>query len=191
VSSAEGAQRLVTAAVTLGAARGVGALSIQAIAQEAGVSKALVLYHFTDKASLLVALFRQLAADSTERMRVAAADTEPLEAWRRLLHAEVASGDLALLAALSREAEVRDASLTAVHRAREGGATMLATAVVKQLELRPRVTPALLGCALLRHLDGMVLRAGSSESLDASERERAAVDAEFDSFALALLALAS
>lgn len=190
MSNADGARRLVAAATALGAARGVGALSIQAIAQEAGVSKALVLYHFTDKTALFVALFKQLSEDSTERLRAAAADGDPLEAWRRLLHSEVASGDLALLGSLSREAEVRDGASEAAYRAREGGATVLAGAVVKQLDLRPRVAMALLGCALLRHIDGMVFRAGSSAAAVGSERERAAVDAEFDSFALAFLALA-
>lgn len=168
--------------MALGTARGVGALSIQAIATEAGVSKALVLYHFADKPTLLLALQRDLGAASAARLQAVAVAADPLEAWRRLVHEETESGALALLAALNREAEVRD-SAVAMHAAREKAATVLAAAVMRSLELRPRIAPTLLGCVLLRQLDGLAVRAGAV----ATDAE--SLDAEFDSFALAFLAL--
>src|SRR5687767_14793240 len=97
LSRADATDRITRAAITLGSAEGVGAMSLQAIARTAGVSKALVLYHFTGKAALLGAVAGTLGTSSESRLRAAAASTDALEAWRALVREETARGELALL----------------------------------------------------------------------------------------------
>lgn len=210
MSRAEGADRLLDAAVALGSGQGVSALSIGAIATAAGVSKALVLYHHADKPQLLRALHAHLGAASASRIRAAAAQldpADPIECWRELARAEAARGELALLSALRLEGAVRDAPATprdavaTIERARETAATELVAAMLNALDLTPRVDPSLIGRMLLRHLDGLAstsaaggVAAHSADSADASGRSRAAdadLNAELDTFALALLGLGS
>jgi AcrR family transcriptional regulator len=176
----EGAAKLLGAATRLGVARGVGALSLQGIATAAGVSKALVLYHFGGKGPLLGALARQLAATSCAEMQAASRAKEPLEAWRGVARDADSLGARALLSALLHEEEVRPlaAELSAL---REGAAVDLGLALFRSLGLTPKVSPPLLGRVLLRQLDGLA---------SAPVRDTSALDAELDAAALALLALA-
>lgn len=169
--------------MTLGAAHGVGALSLQAIARAAGVSKALLLYHFDGKAALLGAVADRLGAHSEERLRRAATAPDAMEAWRALARDEATRGELALLAALALEAELDPVPLRAMRAARESAGAALASAVLASVHLTPRVAPALLGRLLLRHLDGLAAAATRDGIANA------AVEAELDAFALALLAL--
>ena len=184
MSRADASERITRAAVTLGVTEGVGALSLQAIARMAGVSKSLLLYHFAGKPLLLGAVVRMLGSESEARLRQAATAPDALDAWRLLVRDEAARGELALLGALALETEVDLQMLRAVGAAREGAATLLASAVLTGVHLVPRVPAALLGRLLLRHLDGVV---------SARTHERTALpaelDAELDAFALALLAL--
>ncbi len=182
MSRAETGAQLLAAAAALGMAQGVGALTIQAIAGAAGVSKALVLYHFTDKATLLRALHGELASASAARLRAAAARPDPLEAWRALVHDEAAAGALALLAAMGREAGIDAGTVAEAQETREAAATVLATAILGGLDLRPRVAPVLLGRVVVRHVDGVAFR--RRDVPDAAD-----LDAELDAFALAFLAL--
>lgn len=182
MSGTEGARAgLLVAATSLGVAEGVSALTVQGIATAAGVSKALVLYHFGDKATLLTALAERIAAQSCQAMRAAAADADPMAAWRALALDSTDSGQRALLAALLREPSVR-ARAVALTTDREAAATDLAVAVLGALELRPRIAAGLLGRVLLRQLDGLAVSAHEGRAADAT-------DAELDGFALALLAL--
>ena len=188
MSRADASERITRAAVTLGVTEGVGAMSLQAIARRAGVSKSLLLYHFTGKPLLLGAVVRTLGSESEARLQQAAAAPDALEAWRLLVRDEVTRGELALLGALALEAAGDPAMLRDVRAARERAAATLASAVLTGVHLAPRVPVALLGRLLLRHLDGVVsatTRVGTSSSADAA----AALDAELDAFALALLAL--
>lgn len=183
MSRGEARARLIRAAIALGAARGVGALSLQAIATEAGVSKGLLLYHFPGKAALFDAMIGTLGADGAERLRAAAASADPMEAWRTLVGTEAAGGEAMLLAGLARDAETSATTVREAHTAREAAATLLTTAILGALGLEPRVPPALLGRLLLRQLDGLaagVAREGLGTEVMA---------AELDAFALALLAL--
>lgn len=175
-----GPEKLLRAAAQLGMTRGIGALSLQGIATAAGVSKALVLYHFGGKGPLLRALAVQLATDSQAELQRAAAHAEPLEAWRTLARDPTSRSTRALLAALLHEEEVRDraSDLTAV---REGAATELGLAMFRSLGLLPMVAPRLLGSVMLHLLDGLAASPARHES---------ALDAELDAAALALLALA-
>ncbi|MBP7548920.1 MAG: helix-turn-helix transcriptional regulator, partial [Gemmatimonadaceae bacterium] len=118
MSRADASERITRAAVTLGVTEGVGALSLQAIARTAGVSKSLLLYHFAGKPLLLGAVVRMLGSESVARLRQAATAPDALDAWRLLVRDEVARGELALLGALALETEVDPAMLRAVRAAR-------------------------------------------------------------------------
>ena len=184
MARAEARDRLLEAATALGSARGVGALTVQGIATAAGVSKALVLYHFGDKDAVLVALAARVADHDMARIREAAAEADPLEGWRRLASDTGGGGARALLAALLLEPAVRPAA-AAIRQKREEAATALGGAVLARVGLRPRHAPALIGRVVLHQLDGVaVAHPGGADGHAAS-----ALDASLDAFALALLAL--
>jgi AcrR family transcriptional regulator len=185
-SPSEAAGRLLAAAAALGAREGIGALSIQAIADEARVSKALVLYHFDEKSALFVALHAELCAQAAARMRAAAAAADPLEAWRELVRAEVARGELPLLAGLSSDSALRVAAADVAGHVRESAAERLGVRILEALDLEPRIDAALLGRMLLRHLDGVTVAHAPRAARGLDE---AALADELDAFALAFLAL--
>jgi len=169
---------------------------VQAIADAAGVSKALVLYHHSDKPRLLQALHAHVGAASAQRIAAAveAVDgADPLEAWRALVRDESRRGELALLAALSHDDALQGADpeprarAVAVARAREEAAAKLVEAMFAALRLRARVETALIGRTLLRHLDGLVL----AQTDSATAASAAMLEAELDAFALALLGFAA
>jgi AcrR family transcriptional regulator len=185
-SRPDAAGRLLAAATMLGARGGIGALSIQGIADAAGVSKALVLYHFEEKSALFLALYEDLCAQSASRLRAAARARDPLEAWQRAVHEEISRGELPLIAALAGDASLRTQPLGVAGRAREEAAADLGIHMLASLDLQPRIGRALLGRVLLRHLDGVVgAFAARAEAATASED----VAAELDAFALGFLAL--
>lgn len=163
-------------------------MSLQGIASAAGVSKALVLYHFGDKPAVLAAVTDRLARRAASRMHAAATTPDAMVAWRELARAELAAGELALLAALAQEPDARPSANApstgpvAARAVREEGATRLASAVMATLALEPRVPLPFIGGALLRHLDGIAV-ASAHERFGAAELE-----AELDTFSLALLA---
>jgi AcrR family transcriptional regulator len=183
VSRADGAaarERLLAAATALGIAQGSSALTMQGIASAAGVSKALVLYHFGDKTALLGGIVERLVQRDVVRTTQAAEAADPLNAWHALARDADARAERGLLGALALEGALRPA-MDAHAATREAAATTLAVAVLQALELRPRIAPALLGRLLLRQLDG-----GVHARADVSAE---ALDAELDGFALAFLAL--
>ncbi len=59
---ADARTRILDAAETIVRARGVAALTLEAAAREAGVSKGGLLYHFASKEALLTGLLQRLAA---------------------------------------------------------------------------------------------------------------------------------
>jgi len=185
----EGAERILAAGLALGARAGVGALSLQAIAAEAGVSKALLLYHFAGKAALLDAILETAGRSNAARLRATARAAGPMEAWRALLRDGAQQREAALVGALALEDEVDHARARAGQVAREDAATHLATAVLAELGLTPRVPAPALGLLLLRQMDGLAA-AYAPGAPHASDAARTALDAEIDTFALALLGLA-
>lgn len=180
VDGAEARERLLAAATALGVAQGAGALTMQGIASAAGVSKALVLYHFGDKAALLDGIVERLVERDVARTGDATAAADPLSAWHALARDTDARAERGLLGALSLEGALRP-TMASRAIAREAAATALAVSVLKALDLRPRIAPMLLGRLLLRQLDGQV-----HARHDATAE---AMDAELDGFALAFLAL--
>lgn len=177
-------ERLLAAALALGTRSGVGALSLGAIAAEAGVSKALLLYHFAGKAALLGALVSATGQGNAARLAAAARTLHAMAAWRALLRDPAQHREAAFLAALLLEADVDVTRAAAVRAAREGAASALAVAVLADVGLAPRVPAPALGRLLLRQLDGLAVAAARGALADA------ALDAEIDTCALALLGLA-
>lgn len=179
MSRADTATRILDAAIALGVAEGVGALSLQGVASAAGVSKALVLYHYDGKDRLLEAVAERLAMRDAEALEAAAA-SDALEACGQVVAAAAMRASRALLAALLQEASLRAIAARVTAR-RAAAATTLALAVLDNAGLRPRIAAPLVGRALLQHADGL--------AVTASGRSEAAVDAERDALMLALLGL--
>lgn len=166
----------------MGISRGVGAMSLQAIATASGVSKALVLYHFQGKATLLRGVVDALARSSAARLQRAAQHPDPIAGWRALVLDEVARGDAALLTALSLEEDVDVETAQRARAAREEDAASLAVAVLGGVGQTPRVPAPFLGRLMLRQIDGLAVAAARGGVADTAR------DAELDTFALALLA---
>ncbi|MHB1297420.1 MAG: TetR/AcrR family transcriptional regulator [Gemmatimonadaceae bacterium] len=183
MSRAETTERLLEAAIRLGVERGGGALSFQGIATTAGVSKALLLYHFGDKTVLLLRVAARLGLCSAERLSAAVVTGDPLSAWRELVRSELASGHVALLAALGQERGTSDPppEVVAASTAREDAAMRLAASILAAVGLQPRVPHRFIGRMLLRHLDGLAV-AEAQIPFTSGELED-----ELDTFTIALL----
>jgi AcrR family transcriptional regulator len=183
VSRADAATRIVRAAITLGATQGVGAMSLQGIATAAGVSKALLLYHFDGRAALRDAVVETLTQANAARLRAAAGATDAMRAWRALVRDETVRGEVVLLGALAIEADVAAEPLQRARAEREAAAVVLATSILGGLQLAPRVPAEFVGRLLLRQLDGLAA-AATRDGVPVD-----ALEAELDVFALALLSL--
>jgi AcrR family transcriptional regulator len=86
--SADTRARILDAAWRRVRDHGTGAVSVKAIAQEAGVSRQLVYFHYTNRAGLLLAMARRRDEESDFSRRVAAAwALEPVEALEAVLRA--------------------------------------------------------------------------------------------------------
>ena len=180
MSRAESATRILDAAVALGVAEGVSALTLQGIGASAGVSKALVLYHFAGNDALLCAIAQHLATRDVEQLRAAAALPDAFDGWRAAAGDVTARGARALLVSLVREAPVR--SLAAgLWAERAAAAATLAHAMLSEAGLQARIATPLLGRLAVHHLDGI---AGGAPA-----RSAASLEAELDASALALLGL--
>ena len=170
-----------------GAARAVvrqgAAVSMAEIATECGVSKALLHYHYADRAGLLAEVLHRLAGRLVGRERAAlgaAPAGTALDALWRWLAAELQRGELRALLELGtvRDAAVRDVA-EQVARARRESAAATTALVFAQLGLAPRVPAALLGEASVAFIDGLALDAGSGRDPRVS----------FDVYWLAMLSL--
>lgn len=183
MSRGDAAARLVDAAVALGTARGAAALSLQQVADAAGVSKALVLYHFTDKDALLRAVIAQLGALDAAALEAASMDADPLEAWRAAVRDVHGAARRVLLAALLRDPAQSDAT-PAITATRHAAATRLGLAMLASAGLRPRIAASLVGHVVLQQLDGFACTAAARDAA-----RDAAQEAVLDAMALALLGL--
>jgi AcrR family transcriptional regulator len=161
---------------------------MQEVADAAGVSKALVHYHFRDRATLLGRLVEHAAEGVVARERAAAARAAAAPAAQTLdvfwgwLDGEIARGELRALVELATEpaARVREAGRYAARARRASAAATLET-LFAALALRPRVPSAMLAEVLVAFVDGLVLGA---ELLPGQQR------VAYDVFWLALLSLA-
>lgn len=180
MSHAETGPRILAAAHALGAAEGVTALTLQGVATAAGVSKALVLYHFGGKDQLLAALAERMVDADVQALDAAAVAADPLEAWRQVAGDVALRASRALLVSLLQEAALR-ARAAAFTASRAEAATRLATAMLRAAEFRPRIATPLLGRVLLHQLDGVAV---THAAVDAASTEAA-----LDAAALAVLGL--
>ena len=180
------AGRILNAARHLVSRGGAAAVSMGEVAQTAGVSKALVHYHFKDKDTLLQALVAHVGAATLEREHaaVAAAATtgHALDDLWRWLEAELQSGDIHILGALAEYGSepVRERSRDVAARRRTLAAEHV-TAVFDRLGLTPRVPPRLVADTVVVFIDGLA----ASRALDPERDPRPA----FDVLWLALLTL--
>ena len=157
--------------------------SMAEIAAACGVSKALLHYHYADRAHLLADVVDRCATRLVARERAAmgtAAAGTAVDALWRWTSAELQRGELRALLELGvlRESAVRTACERAA-AARRAAATGTVTGVFAKLGLTPRVPPELLADASIAFMDGLAVDGNGARD------PRVA----FDVFWLALLSL--
>jgi AcrR family transcriptional regulator len=178
--------RILAATAHRIATAGAAELTLQEVAEAAGVSKALIHYHFTDKAELLTRVAGWLAGEVVERESRALDEVAPahaVDALWRWLDGELARGDVRVLLDLATVPTdgVRDAVREAA-QARRAAAARTVQRLFGLLSLTPRVPVTLMADVLVAFVDGMALDA----TLAPERNHRVA----FDVFWLAMLSLA-
>jgi AcrR family transcriptional regulator len=152
-------RRILLAARQLVARGGAAEISMGDVAALAGVSKALVHYHFHDKESLLVALVDEVGRDVVERERAAmsgSAAGHELDGYWEWLHGELARGDFRILLALAEyDSDRIRAESRRVAIARRSLAEEHLALVFTRLGLAPRLPAALLAETVVAFMDGL------------------------------------
>ena len=176
---------------------GAAELSVSDIARAAGVSKALIHYHFADKETLLARLIERLARGFIERERAALASYEhehnPLavDALWTWLDAELRRGDIRVLLELD---SYRGAQVQSAARAAAALRLTTATETVRQLftilELRPRIDVSLLASVFVAFVDGLAIGTSLDRTEEPREPNASSPRVAFDVFWLAMLSLA-
>jgi AcrR family transcriptional regulator len=180
------ADRILHAAAERLAVIGAADLSMQDVATAAGVSKALIHYHYKDKESLLEQIAAWATAGSLEREQRALDDCTAagaVDALWRWLDAELRGGHLRLLLELGqyRAPRVR-AAVADSFRVRCDASMQTIRRLFELLELRPRVPVDLLAGVVVAFIDGLASRAPAEDARDAR--------VTFDVFWLSVLSLA-
>lgn len=154
-------QRIIDATIGCVARDGAAESSMSVIAAATGVSKALLHYHYSDRARLLAAVVTQLGERLAARERSAlesVSGRKAIDGLWRWLDGELARGELRVLLELSL---VRDplvhAAAMAVAESRRTSATRTTAALLALLGLQPRVPVELLADASVAFADGLVL----------------------------------
>ena len=155
------------------------------VAARASVSKALVLYHFHDKDSLLLALVEPVGHGVVDRERLAMASghaPHALDGYWGWLEAELARGDIHILLALAdHDSERVRAASRRIARARRETAARHIALLFERLALTPRIPPELLAETVTAFVDGV----SAARALEPERDVRPA----FDALWLALLTL--
>ena len=186
-------RNILDAAARQIASSGAAALALSDVAREAGISKALIHYHFRDKDTLLSRLVEHLARDLVARERAALAEYvgqhNPLavDALWQWLERELQRGDVRVLLELDscRGSAVRQAARDAA-TLRRATARETIERLFTILELRPRIEPSLLASVFVAFVDGLAIDTGLERAADNAATARVA----FDVFWLAMLSLA-
>jgi AcrR family transcriptional regulator len=178
-------RRILGAARLLVARGGAAQVSMGEVAAAAGVSKALVLYHFHDKDSLLRALVEDVGRATLDRARgaIAAAGREhALDEYWTWLSSELERGDIRILVSLAEydSESVREAARVVSAGRRELAGEQVAL-IFSRLGLTPRVPPTLVADTVTAFVDGLAV----ATSLEPDRNSRLA----FDVLWLALLTL--
>ena len=166
--------------------RGAASLSMQEVADSAGVSTGLIHDHYHDKAALLVRVITWMTEGLVAREAEALDDVEAATAVDTLwqwLDGEIRRGDIRAVLGLAYDPApgVREAVREAAARRREV-ASHTVDALFAALGLRPRIPVPLLADVLVAFVDGLAFQATITPDAD----RRVA----FDVFWLALLSLA-
>ena len=166
--------------------RGAASLSMQEVADSAGVSKGLIHYHFHDKAALLVRVIEWIGESAVARQADALEDSDAataVDALWRWLGDELERGELRALSELAHDPvpTVRAAVLD-VSASRREAATETIEQLFEILGQSPRVPAAMLAETFVAFTDGLAVQ--SALMPDADRRTA------FDVFALAILGLA-
>jgi len=177
--------RIVDAGVRCIAREGVVGASMAAIALEAGVSKALLHYHYHDRSTLLAEIVERIGVRTIERERVAIDESGGmggLDTLWRWLDEELRRGELVALAELTlvREAPVRRITRSVASDRRRSAARTIER-LFAELDLTPRVPAPLMADAAVAFIDGLAL-----DVANGSVREPRV---SYDIFWLALLGL--
>jgi AcrR family transcriptional regulator len=183
--STDARTRIVRAGARCITREGVTGASMAAIAEEAGVSKALLHYHYHDRATLLAEIAERIGIEVVERERAAvdeSGSTGGLDALWRWLEDELRRGELAALVTLSltRLGKVRLATRTAATERRRSAARTIKH-LFAELDLTPRIPAALLADAAVAFVDGLALDVANGTARDPR--------VSYDIFWLALLGL--
>jgi len=165
--------------------KGAADVSLQDVAEAAGVSKALIHYHFHDKGELLARLVEWLRLGLVARQETALAGVSAsaaLDALWQWLSDELERGDLrALLDLTLVQGTAVQAAVHATAAARREAAGSVTMQLFDALGLRPRVPAPLIADAFIAFVDGLAL-----DRVVAPERN---ARISFDVFWLAMLSL--
>lgn len=181
----EAAERILRAAVRCIVSSGASALTMHEVAEEAGVSKGLIHYHFHDKETLLARVVEWMTRNLVARERAALAQSTPrhaiddLWAW---LSAELERGHVRVLLELAqwRGTLVRRAVQVSNLERRDAAAASIEQ-LFALLTMRPRVPAGLLADVVVPFVDGLAVATGIDSDFNAR--------ASFDVFWLSLLNL--
>ena len=179
-------ERILYAAAARIVASGTANLSMQDVADAAGVSKGLIHYHFHDKETLLTRLIEWMTQESIDREAATLALSAPKTAVDDLwtwVAGEIDRGHLRVLNELAQERGplISDAIRRSA-RVRREAAMVTVDRLFALLELRPRVPVQLLADVIVAFIDGLAIHA--SLAPDANHR------VAFDVLWLSLLSLA-
>jgi AcrR family transcriptional regulator len=153
--------RIVRAGIRCVVRDGIAGASMAAIASEADVSKALLHYHFADRARLLAEMTTLLGRRLITRERGALERDEtatPVELLWQWLSAELDRGELRALLALAtvHDPAVREA-MEEVSTARRTSAAATVEQLFGLLGLTSRVSMTLIAGATVAFMDGLAL----------------------------------
>lgn len=159
--------RILNALVDLVATRGIAAVSVRAVAAAAGVSPALVQYHFGTRDRLMATAFGHVH----ERLAVRLDDVEPADTTRELLRRYLLAwfpldrerrADATVWLAFAAYAAT-DARLAAEATDTDTGLVAALAGVVARGvadgSVRPDLDPRVTAALLLAALDGLIVRA--------------------------------
>jgi AcrR family transcriptional regulator len=166
--------------------RGAADVSLQDVAEAAGVSKALIHYHFHDKGELLARLVEWLRAGLVARQTAALSGVSAhaaLDALWQWLSEELERGDLrALLDLTLVQGDAVQAAVRVTASERRAAANVVTAELFDALGLQLRVPVPLIADAFVAFVDGLAL-----DRVVAPERN---ARISFDVFWLAMLSLA-
>lgn len=179
-------ERILEAAAERLVEVGTANVSLQDVADLAGVSKGLIHYHFKEKETLLAVLAQWIGRESVTRESQALVDSTARTAvddlWR-WVEGELRRGHIRVLQELACEpAEKVRAAVRVTAAARREAAAETVSRLFDLLELRLRVPVPLVADVIVAFVDGM--------SIHAMLEPVAAHRVVFDVFWLSLLSLA-